>query len=156
MMMVAQLPDTILLNGLHQPLYSNPLEDYWALLRKKRPAFHPSPDCKRGYFALWEIRGNYLFLKEVDGVYYRKALFFWRKLARYSLKILFPKAGNRLVKATWYSGRLRIPQGKMTLYDEDYGSRFEQEIIVTIEKGMIKRMVTLDNMKRLLTVNSTV
>ncbi len=102
---------------------------------------------------MWEIRGNQLFLKAVDGVYHRKALFFWKKLARYNLKILFPKAKNRLVKATWYSGRLRIPQGKMTLYDDDYRSCFEQEVIVTIEKGVIKRMVTLDNMKRRLTVN---
>ncbi len=154
--MAAQLPDSVLLNGLRQQLYSNPLEDYWIRLDRKRPAFYPSPNCKRGYVATWEIRDNQFFLKEVDGEYERNAFFFRKRSARYSIKTLFPKAGNRLVKASWYSGRLRVPQGKMTLYDEDYRSRFEQEIIITIEKGVIKRMVILDNTKRMLTVNPQV
>jgi len=42
----------------------------------------------------------------------------------------------------------------MTIYDEDYGSRFEQEIIITIDKGNVVKMVTIDYTKRVLIVNA--
>ncbi|SRR5258706_1533469 len=152
--MAAQLPDKVLLNGVNQPLYSNPLEHYWILLDKKRPSFYPLPNCRRGYIATWEVKDNQLYLKEIDGNYEKANLFFGKEGARYDLKILFPKSNDRLVKATWFSGKLRIPEGKMTTYDEDYGSRFEQEIIITVEKGDITKMVTLDYTKRVLIVNT--
>ena len=44
----------------------------------------------------------------------------------------------------------------MTTYDEDYGSRFEQEIIITVEKGDITKMVTIDYTKRVLIVSPQV
>ena len=81
----------------------------------------------------------------------RPLSFLQRKWHVYSIKILFPKSNNRLVKAAWFSGKLRIPQGKKwTTYDEDYGSRFEREIIITVEKGDIVKMVTIDYTKRIL------
>lgn len=152
--MAAQLPDKIFLNGEYQHLYSNPLEHYWIRADKKRPAFQPLPNCRRGYVASWEVKENQLFLKDIDGNYEKSSLFFGKQTQRYGIKLLFPKSGNRLVKANWFSGKLRIPQGKMTIYDEDYGSRFEQEIIITVEKGDIVKMVTIDYAKRVLTVNA--
>jgi hypothetical protein len=155
--MAAQLPDKILLNGTIQQLYSNPLEHYWARMEKKRPLFFPLPNCRRGYVATWEVRDGQLFLKDIDGNYERARLFFGKESARYSAKILFPKSGgNKLIKANWFSGKLRVPQGKMTIYDEDYGSRFEQEIIITIEKGNITKMVTIDYNQRVLIVNAQI
>jgi hypothetical protein len=152
--MAAQLPDKILLNGELQQLYSNPLEHYWMRMDKKRPPFFPLPNCRRGYVATWEARDSQLFLKDIDGNYERATLFFGKESARYSAKILFPKSGNKLIKANWFSGKLRVPQGKMTIYDEDYGSRFEQEVIITVEKGNIVKMVTIDYTKRVLIVNA--
>jgi hypothetical protein len=154
--MAAQLPDKILLNGTLQQLYTNPLEHYWIGTDKKRPPFFSLPNCQRGYVATWEVRDNQLFIRDIDGNYARTTFFFGKKATRYSLKILFPKSGNRLIKANWYTGKLRVPQGKMTLYDEDYGSRFEKEIIMTVEKGNIVKMVTLDYAKKVLTVNAQV
>ncbi len=154
--MAAQLPDKILQNGIIQQLYTNPLEHYWIRMDKKRPLFYPLPNCRRGYVATWEVRDNQLFLKDIDGNYERTTLFFGKESNRYSLKLLFPKSGNRLIKANWFSGKLRIPQGKMTIYDEDYGSRFEQEIIITIEKGNVVKMVTIDYAQRILIVNAQV
>jgi hypothetical protein len=154
--MAAQLPDKILLNGALQHLYSNPLEHYWIRMDKKRPLFYPLPNCRRGYVATWEIKNSQLLMKDIDGNYEKSTLFFGKQTARYSLKMLFPKSGDRLIKASWFSGKLRIPQGKMTIYDEDYGSRFEQEIIITVEKGEIVKMVTLDYTRKILTVNAQV
>jgi hypothetical protein len=70
--------------------------------------------------------------------------------------MLFPKAGTGGVKAVWFSGKLRIPQGKRTLYvHHEYDSRFEREMVITIEKGTVVKTVTLDNVQqRLLVVNS--
>jgi hypothetical protein len=154
--MAAQIPDKIVLNGAAEELYSNPLEQYWVRMDKKRPSFDPLPNCRRGYVATWEINGGELFLRSVDGNYERSTLFFGKESARFSMKVLFTKSFGRLVKATWYSGKLRIPQGKMTTWDEDYGSRFEQEIIITVEKGNVVKMVTLDYTKRVLTVNARI
>lgn len=152
--MAAQLPDRILLNGTIQQLYTNPLEYYWIRMDKKRPVFFSFANCRRGYVATWEVRDSQLFLKDIDGTYQRANLFFGKEPARFSSKILFPKSGNRLIKANWFSGKLRIPQGKMTIYDEDYGSRFEQETIITVEKGNVVKMVTIDYTKRVLIVNA--
>jgi hypothetical protein len=152
--MAAQLPDIVLLNGEEQQLYSNPLEHCWPRLDKKRPAFNQQANCRRGYIAKWEIRDNQLYLKEIDGSSERMMLLFEKATAQRDNENLMPKPGSRLIKATWFSGKLRIPKGKMTTYDEDYGLRFEQEIIITVESGDIVKMVTLDYTKRLLIVNT--
>ena len=154
--MAAELPEKILLNGAIQQLYTNPLEHYWTRMDRKRPLFYPLPDCQRGYVATWEVRDSQLFLRDIDGNYEQTKFLFGKKSARYSVNILFPKSGNRLVKANWFSGKLRVPQGKMTVYDEDYSSRFEQEIIMTVERGNIVKMVTVDFTQRVLIVNDQI
>jgi len=73
--MAAQLPDKVLLNGESQQLYSNPLEHYWIRLSKRRPAFFPLPNCRRGYVATWEVKDSQLYLKEIDGNYERTTFF---------------------------------------------------------------------------------
>jgi hypothetical protein len=152
--MAAQLPDRVLLNGEYLNLYSNPLEQYWISLNKKKPAFQVFPNCKRGYLADWEIRSEQLFLTGIEGTYKVNFIFF-KKLFRYTLKTLFRRSKNKLVKAKWFSGKLRIPLGKMTLYQHaGYDSRFEKELIVTVDKGNVIKTVTLDFTKRTLEVNS--
>ena len=153
--MAAQVPDRILLNSEDLDLYSNPLELYWINTGKKRPSFHVSPECKRGYIADWEIKDQELFLTAVSASFDKRFLIFGKKLAVYTLKTLFPRCRGRLVKAIWFSGKLRIPHGKMTMYEhQGYESRFEKEIIVTVEKGKVIKMVTLDFTQKTLIVNS--
>ena len=84
----------------------------------------------------------------------RSFVLFGPKTKPYTLKKLFGRSGNQEVKAVWYSGRLRIPEGKMTRFeDTDYESRFEQDIIITVEQGNIMRTVTLDNREHALIVH---
>jgi len=67
----------------------------------------------------------------------------------FSLDTLVPGGGS--VKAIWFSGKIRVPDGKMMLYEhKGYGSRFEKEIIITIDKGNLKKIVTMDCIKRAL------
>jgi len=151
--MAAQLPDKILFNGEQLDLYSNPLEQFWTNAKKVRPPFITSPDCTRGYVAGWEIRNNKLLLKDIDGNYDRSFIFF-RKPSRYSLRKLFRRSKNRPVKASWFSGKLRVPIGSMTMYeDSGYDSRFEKEFIVTIHAGEVVKVVTIDFKEKLLTIN---
>jgi hypothetical protein len=151
--MAAQLPDKILFNGEQLELYSNPLELFWTGTKKSRPQFFTSDECKRGYVAGWEIRNNTLLLREVDGFYNRNYVFF-RKKVRYSLKNLFPRSKNKPVKASWFSGKIRVPIGKMTLYEHSgYDSRFEKELIISIHEGEVVKVVTLDMKEKSLVVN---
>jgi hypothetical protein len=152
--MAAQQPDKISFNGEKLDLYSNPLEQFWTRHRKGRQAFISTPECSRGYLASWEIRDNKLLLKDIDAYYSRNFIFF-RKPAKYSLKKLFPKSNGRPVVASWFSGKLRVPIGKMILYEPSgYDSRFEKEFIITIDKGEIVKVVTIDFKEKSLVINS--
>lgn len=142
--MAAQLPDLIWLDGKLMDLYSNPLELYWDQY-KKRPNFQTSPECKRGYIATWEIRNETLSLNYIEAKIKRRYFLFWKKIVPYSLNRLFKKAGNRSVTATWVTGKLRIPQGNRTFYvDEGYESRFEREMVITIQKAKVLKTVVID------------
>jgi hypothetical protein len=152
--MAAQLPDRILLQGQWMDLYTNPLELYWHLLNKKRPSFYPLPHCRRGYVTHWVLKNNQLFLSAIDGNVEKQFLFFQPKSARYHLTMLFPRSSHRLVLASWFSGKLRIPQGKMTQFEPaGYNSRFEKEIIITVDRGTITKMVTIDYAEKKLVIN---
>ncbi|HEY3406246.1 MAG TPA: hypothetical protein VGK59_22820 [Ohtaekwangia sp.] len=152
--MAAQVPDKIVLDGKLMDLYSNPLELYWLKTKKMRPPFVYTSECIRGYVAKWEIRANQLLLREIEGTYNRSFILFYRQ-APYTLKKLFPKSKNRPVLAVWFSGKLRIPIARMTMYeDHGYDSRFEKELIMTIHKGEVVKVVTLDFVEKSLVVNS--
>ena len=153
--MAAQLPDSIILHGEKLDLYSNPLEKYWQTRNKKRPDFHITPICKRGYIATWEILDKHLILRNIDGNVDKRFLLFWRKTVRFTLKMLFSKAGIGGVKANWFSGKIRVPLGKRMLYvHNEYDSRFEKEMVITIDKGAVVRTVTLDNVEQRLLVEN--
>ena len=151
--MAAQLPDNILYEGEKMDLYSNPLENYWALRNKKRPNFYWTPICKRGYVATWEIIDNQLILRSIDGNVEKRYFLFWKKPVRCTLKMIFSKAGVGGVKASWFSGKIRIPQGKRTLYvHNEYDSRFEREMVITVEQGNVVKTVVLDYIQQKLQV----
>jgi hypothetical protein len=143
--MAAQLPDIIIIQGEQMDLYSNPLEQYWSLYKKKRPAFQSSSSCKRGYIATWEILDKQLLFRSIDGNVEKRSFLFWKKIVRCSMKMLFSKAGNKPVIAKWFTGKIRIPQGNRTLYvHNEYDSRFEREMVITIENGSVIKTVVLD------------
>lgn len=150
--MAEQLPDKIILDGREMDLYSNPLEQYW---KKSRPDFVITHECRRGYIATWEIRGEELFLKGITGTLKPSFMKLRFKQTACTLRTLFFSSRWKSVKAKWFTGRLRIPDGKMTRFDDhDYESRFERDIIITIDKGLVTRKVTLDNVEHALIENS--
>ena len=71
------------------------------------------------------------------------------KLRRADLKTLFADLyRDGKVEAIWFSGDLRIPDGKMLEYAHmGYGSVYERDIVLTVEQGQVRGKVVLDNTK---------
>jgi hypothetical protein len=150
--MAAQLADIIWMDGEKKDLYSNPLEEYFLKRRKRRPAFYVLDVCRRGYVATWEVRDGQLFLINLEGDIESNSIFS-RKIKKCTVSTIFKKADPKGVKAVWFSGKLRVPQGNMTQYeDSGYESRFEKEIILTVENGEVLKKRTLDYTHRTLVV----
>jgi hypothetical protein len=141
----AQEPDKIVYEEKVRALFANPLEDYYKSGRK-RPPFMISPNTIssgnwRGYVATWKIFDDTLYLQHVES---------WIGGRKATLPRLFgKKVRNGRVKATWFSGELRIPDGKQLQYVHmGYGSVYERDIILTIEKGRITNKAAIDNTQR--------
>jgi len=62
-----------------------------------------------------------------------------------TLDSLFPGFEDR-VFAHWYTGVINIPQGKMTQYVHmGYASRYERELFLAIENGIVVQTQLRDN-----------
>lgn len=151
--MTAQFSDWLHYQGQKHELCSNPLESYF-------DDEHPRPDfkasstaCWRGYVATWEIENDTLYLVSGGGIIAIPPLvvkgsdnvLYTIEAKEVGLKDLFPLAGDR-VKATWFTGVLRIPQGELLEYvHAGYGSTFEEDLLLTIEAGNLVHTEVRDN-----------
>ena len=140
----AQAPDVIFYEGQKRRLYSNPLEDYYSDGRK-RPNFMIGPNTItsgnwRGYIATWKVVDNTLYMAHIES---------WIGRRKATLESIFgSKCRNGRVKATWFSGELRIPDGMELQYVHmGYGSVYERDIIVSVEAGKVTKAVIIDNSK---------
>jgi len=85
-----------------------------------------STACWRQYIGTWEIREGCLYLVNLRG--------------RWKLQ------GSDPLFADWFSGVLRIPRGEMLEYVHmGFGSVFEQEVQVKVERGLVTAERTVDN-----------
>jgi hypothetical protein len=82
-------------------------------------SFVTSTACYRGYIGFWEIRDGLLFLTKIIGGFEIK--------------------GSQPVQATWFSGRLVIPQGKIIEGDPCFGWDVvrERDLVIKIRKGRV-------------------
>lgn len=126
----AQMPDYLIYKGKSLPIFSNPLESYFdeENLRPFHIFIYSCTALWRGYFATWEIKENYLYLiKLVEGTCEKDA-------GEIPVSLIFPDQ-TLPVKATWFTGRLIIPQGKELRYEHmGYESVYEKELWLTIKK----------------------
>lgn len=140
----AQFGDRLIYKGKTVSIFSNPLEAYFNVK-------HPRPDklfrfsctaCWRGYIATWKIDDNYLYLiKLVEGTCDTNA-------KEIQLSKIFPD-GEGPIKATWFTGTLKIPLGKELVYVHmGYGSIYEKDLFLIIENGKLIRENLVDNTKK--------
>lgn len=127
--MTAQIPETLLIDGRPRSMCTEPLNDYFAL-SGVRSGFEISCTALwRGYVGHWEITHDRLYLLRIDACYPdgREA----------KLTDLFPEHPDR-VFAHWYSGTLRIPEGRRLHYVHGgYGSTFERDRLIRVERGAV-------------------
>jgi hypothetical protein len=147
----AQAPDVIHYEGKRYMLFTNPLESYFK--EGERPKFHIgqgsiSSGNWRGYVGTWKIEDDTLYLVGLDS---------WickdlrpENCKRADLKEIFgEKFRNGKVKADWFTGDLRMPDGERLQYVHmGYGSVYERDIILSVAAGKITGKQVIDNTKR--------
>lgn len=127
--MTAQIPENLLYEGEMVAMMTEPLGDYFALTGL-RPEFGGG-HCTalwRDYIGDWELVAGRLYLvgltAGMDG-------------PPFPLDHIFPGFSER-VFAHWYSGTLRIPQGRQLHYVHmGYGSTYERDLFLTVARGVI-------------------
>lgn len=154
-----QIPEILVIEGEEHQMFSTPLED-WLLpddedgqeaLRTARSYSVYSSACWRGYKGTWATVDGMLVLTKIapeglgpreendkrPNTLHGKSLWFpdW-----------LPKADTLPLKATWFTGTLRIPQGEELRYVHmGFGSIYENDLFLEIEKGKLVSKRTVDN-----------
>ena len=100
-----------------------------------RPKFRaPNTATGRGYIATWEIDRDVLYLKAIRA---------WTDQREVGLGDLFPGRKGP-VAATWFTGKLRVPQGKI-LKPAVPHPIFRKYLMITVEKGRVVSQELIDN-----------
>lgn len=85
-----------------------------------------STACWREYIGTWEIKDGKFYLVGVVG--------------------RFRLTGGEPLLADWFTGVLRVTRGEILHYIHmGYGSVFEEELHITIRKGIVKGTKVIDN-----------
>lgn len=139
--MTAQIAESILYQGTHYGMFSQPLDDYF-----KQRSINPKLDvgsCTalwRGYVGSWEIDNEKLYLTQLldsNGLFKGTSLI--------DIDTFFTDVESR-VFANWFTGVLKIPQGKRIRYVHyGFASQFERTLLLTIEKGKLICAETIQN-----------
>lgn len=135
--MTAQIAEKLFYEGQKVLMCSEPLGDYFAF-SGEWPGFESNCTALwRGYVGTWEIIDTRLYLIELHGTL--------EGGAEATLATIFPDFPDR-VFAHWYSGTIRIPQGKMLDYVHmGYGSTYERDLMLKIEKGVVTETTVRHN-----------
>ena len=124
--MTTQAGDILLYNGEKTTIASEPLKQYLET-RVDVSFILKSTAIVRGYIGNWEIKNHKLFLVSLLG--------FIENKKQVDLNYLFPNKNE--VFADWFTGDIRIPQGKMLKkVNLGYESIFEKNLILRFKEGV--------------------
>jgi hypothetical protein len=109
----------------------------------------------RGYVATWRIDGDRLMLSRIERLWRVRrnpeaatnpdADPDIREMIEISIGNVFP-GGKLPIFAEWYSGKLRVPQGKMIDYVHmGYASRYERDTFLDIKSGRLVARADIEN-----------
>lgn len=125
--MTAQAGEKLVYEGIEYHMASEPLYPY---LQANNLSFvSPNTSCWRGYFGSWVIKDDKLFLVGLKA--------YLKGYKEVELDYLFP--GQTEVFADWFSGKLRVPVGKLLDYVHmGYSSMFEEDMYLIFQQGVLK------------------
>jgi hypothetical protein len=132
----AQIPDILRQAGHDRPLFTLPLESH---LEAVGLVFRgPSTGHMRGYVGVWEIRDGMLYLVDFEACLDEDTMC--------RLPHLFPDAPPGGVPATWFSGVLRAPEGRLIHYVHmPFASVYERDLLIEVVQGrVLSRRVRLN------------
>ena len=127
--MTAQIGENLCYEGRDVSMCSQPLSDYFAMSGTDPCFGYTCTALWRGYVGSWEIRDGRLYLVGLSGTL--------KDGTEATVATFFPDFPER-VFAHWFSGTLRIPQGKLLEYVHmGYGSTYEEDLNISINKGVV-------------------
>lgn len=126
--MTAQLHEILILDGKKTSMaFCPPLPDNDPLIKKDPTVIMMNTACWRGYVGTWEIRKGKFYLNKIRSQTYKLS-------------------GDYPALADWFSGTLRITLGEMMHYVHmGFGSVYEKELHILIEKGIVLKSRVIDN-----------
>ena len=137
----AQFPERIRLGGREFEMQTTPLEDWLRALPERPEAVSESGGSAlwRGYRGTWSIECGRLVLVGLEVCGDRKTeeweIMPWEPLP---LTRIFARPGERVV-ASWYSGVLRIVDGREMAYVHmGFGTVYERTREIVIERGCVR------------------
>ena len=137
--MTAQNPELIYIDNNLMALCEEPLESYFQKTGRRPKLIWLSTALKRGYKGIWRIENEQLFLIHLQ-LYLEDEtddFFDWRTL--------FPDQTED-IKASWYTGTLRIPHGKLIHYVHGgYLSVYEKDLFIKVVNGDVIERKIVEN-----------
>ena len=116
---------------------SEPLSDYFEMAGESPDFAEMNTACWRGYVGEWEVLDGRLYLIGLDA--------YLASGEETNIETIFPGFPER-VFAHWYSGRIRIPEGKLLDYVHmGYASVYERDVFLDFEKGVLVGKTTRTN-----------
>ena len=126
--MTPQIGEVFLMEGEQYMIDEQPLHPYFVQLNHPPYFTPPSPTCWRGYYGKWEIKDGTLYLINFRG--------FVDNFDEVDLHYLFPN--QEKVEADWYTGIIKVPQGKILLWSETLSaSIYEEYLHLRFEHGKL-------------------
>jgi hypothetical protein len=131
--MTSQCPETLIYEGWEHDIHDEPLELWFQLTGRRLPPHPRGVSCSalwRGYIGTWEIVDGRLYLIGIDGSF----------VGRDDLSVasLFPEHSER-VFADWYTGSLRLPEGRVIDAFPMGNYVYERALILELECGVMTR-----------------
>lgn len=127
--MTAQLSEKLIYEGQQVGMCTTPLSDFFTFGGNHPNFAYNCTALWRGYVGTWELVSNRLYLIALTGTL--------EDGNAATLATVFPDHPNR-VFAHWYSGTIRIPQGRLLNYVHmGYGSTYETDILLKLENGVV-------------------
>jgi hypothetical protein len=127
--MTAQIAEKLYYDGDEHSMTTNPLGDFFYYAGIKTDFADTCTALWRGYVGTWEIIENRLYLISLRGTL--------NDGSEATLATFFPEFPDR-VFAHWYTGTIRLPQGKLLKYVHmGYQSEYEDDFFLEVSKGVI-------------------
>lgn len=138
--MTAQIGEILRYEGNTVRMCDTPLSNYFALGGRRPDPDFDSCTCTalwRGYVGTWEIIDSRLYLVDLSGDL--------EDGTRACLATVFPDYPER-VFAHWFTGNLRIPEGKLIKYVHmGFASQYERDFFLVFRNGILVSTETRKN-----------